>query len=122
VLKCSRKSSWIMVESRQGPAFVSLAAACIALLVVIVEIVVVVVVLVVVAVAVAVVVEVVVVVAGVVEIVLAVVGCIAGGMFSWPLPGKRVGINTTCIWHTVFIEVSRGVAEQWETFFDKNDM
>ena len=58
-MKCSRKSSWIMVESRQSPAFVSLAAACIALLVGIVEIVVVVVVLVVVAVEVAVVVEVV---------------------------------------------------------------
>jgi hypothetical protein len=69
VLQCRRKSSCIMFESRQGPAFVSLAAACIALLVVMIEIVVVVV-LVVVAVAVAVVVEIVVVIAGVVEIVL----------------------------------------------------
>jgi hypothetical protein len=53
VLQCRRKSSCIMFESRQGPAFVTLAAACIALLV-----------------AVAVVVEIVVVIAGVVEIVL----------------------------------------------------
>ena len=26
------------------------------------------------------------------------------------------------MWHTVFIEVSRGVGAQWETFFDKTCM
>jgi hypothetical protein len=44
-------------------------------------------------------------------------------MFSWHLAGNNpTRTQSAAVWHTVFIEVSRGVGAQWETFFDKTCM
>ena len=44
-------------------------------------------------------------------------------MFSWHLAGNNPArTQSAAVWHTVFIEVSRGVGAQWETFFDKTCM